>query len=410
MNKTHYLIIGGGIAGTTAAETIRFHDKVNKITIISDEPYELYSRIMLSKPNFFLEKIPFDHIWLKNNTWYKQKNILLLKNKTAIKLDTNKKCITLNDDSKIFYTKLLISIGSHARKWNVPGSEKRGVLYLRNLNDARSVIARVKEIKNAICIGSGFISFEMCDMLKLAKKNVFLVILELYYWYPILDEASGKIIEDVLLKNNIKIFHNAEVKEIIGKNSVQGVILKDNTHLECEMIMAGIGVYTPLEWLKQASVLTNRGVLTNEYLETNIPDIWSAGDSTEFKDTILDEQIQLGNWVNAQVQGKIAGLNMVGKKQAYHMVSFYTTQGFGYSIAFVGDIRPLPEREMVIRQYPEKKCRIKILVKDDEPIGATLVNRTQDIGALTKLIEKNVKVSSIRKQLEDTNIDLNKLI
>src|SRR3989344_2412561 len=167
MEEINYLIIGGGVAGTTAAETIRKNDSNGSIAIVSDEPHRFYSRILLSKPNFFLDKIPFDQIWLKTEAWYKDQNIQLLSGKKAIKLDSVGKIVTLDDGT--------------------------------------AVIDAVKTAKRAVAIGGGFVSFEMCEMLRLAGLSVSLVIREPHYWDPILDGPSGRMVESALEKGGVKI-------------------------------------------------------------------------------------------------------------------------------------------------------------------------------------------------------------
>ena len=173
--KTHYLIIGGGVAGTTAAETIRSRDKEAGIAIVSDEPYRFYSRIMLSKPNFFLEKIPFDQVWLKKESWYADNNVAFISGKKAVRLDPQKKAVTLDDGAEVSYEKLLVAVGGAARKYDVPGSEKRNIFYVRTLDDAKAIIETVKHAKHAVTIGGGFVSFEMCEMLRMAGIAVTLI-------------------------------------------------------------------------------------------------------------------------------------------------------------------------------------------------------------------------------------------
>ena len=119
MGPFKYLIIGGGIAGTTAAETIRQNDADGTIVIVSDEPYRLYSRIILSKPNFFLEKMPFDQIWLKPESWYAENKIELMYGRKATRLDAARKEIALDDGRQLSYQKLLISIGGCVRRLNI---------------------------------------------------------------------------------------------------------------------------------------------------------------------------------------------------------------------------------------------------------------------------------------------------
>ena len=411
MTQFKYLIIGGGVAGTTAAETIRQNDPIGSIAIVSDEPYFFYSRIMLSKPNFFLEKIPFEQIWLKNENWYRENKIEFLGGKKAIQLDPAQKIITLNTGEQIQYEKLLLAIGGYARQWPIAGADKEGICYLRNLDQAKKLIASVKTAKQAIAVGSGFISFEMCEMMRLAGLEVMLVMREPYYWYPLLDEDSGKMIEQALEKGGVKILPNSEVAQILGDKKLEGVILKDGTRIDCQLAVVGIGLQFELEWLKQAGLQTNRGILANEYLETNIPDIFTAGDVAEFQDLVLGEKVQLGNWVNAQMQGRIAALNMLGKKQPFKMVSFYTTQGFGINIAFSGDVRVDETRKVIKRGSPEINSYARLIIdKNNEIIGATFINRTQEIAPVNKLIETDFKVEGYEAKLADPNFDLKTLV
>lgn len=124
MEKYKYLIIGGGVAGTTAAETLRGRDKDGSIAIVSDEP-RFYSRIMLSKPNFFLEKIPFDSVWLRKEGWYEENKIEFLEGAVAVKLDIKTKIVELKDGKILQYEKLLLATGGEARPWPLPEPIKK---------------------------------------------------------------------------------------------------------------------------------------------------------------------------------------------------------------------------------------------------------------------------------------------
>ena len=405
-----YLIVGGGVAGTTAAETIRKTDPDGRIIIVSDEPHRFYSRIMISKPNFFLGKLPFDQIWLKTEAWYAENNIDLITGRKAVRLDPREKIVELDDGTQLRYGKLLLATGGSARAWNVSGTNKRGVFYLRTLGDAKTIMEAVKTATHGVAIGGGFISFEMCEMLRLAGIDVTLLLREQYYWSPLLDESSGRMIEEVLERGGVKILRNTEATEVNGAKSAEAVVLKSGERIPCNMVIVGIGIVYLLEWIKNAGVAVERGVVVNEYLETNISDVYAAGDMAEYNDLILEEHVQLGNWVNAQMQGKVAGLNMGGQHETFRLVSFYTTQGFGITIAFVGDVRPLPDREVVSRGSPAGGSYARILIKNEEVVGATLINRTQDLGAFAKLIERNVKVAAHKAVLTDPSTNLQSLL
>ncbi len=414
MSEYKYLIIGGGVAGTTAAETLRQNDKDGSIAIVSDEP-RFYSRIMLSKPNFFLGKIPFDSVWLRKKEWYEENKIEFIEGVVANKLDIKLKTIELNNSKILKYEKLLLATGGEARPWQIPGSDKKGICYLRDLSEAEVLMENIKTAKQAIAIGSGFVSFEMCEMMRLAGLPVTLIMREPYYWYPLLDEESAKMIESGMENGGIKILREAEVSEILGDQKIEGVVLKDSTQIPCQLALVGIGLICHLDWLKQAGIETNKGILANEYLATNIPNIYAAGDVAEFNDLVLGERVQLGNWVNAQMQGRTAALNMLGQINQFRMVSFYTAMGFGLNIAMSGDVRVDSSKKVIKRGLASPKlgeggfARI-IVDSNDEIIGATFINRTQDMSIVNKLIESNFKVSGHESELSDPNFDLKSLI
>lgn len=410
-NKYNYLIIGGGPAGTTAAETIRENDPEGSIALISDEQHPLYSRVMLSKPNFFLGKIPFDQIWLKGQKWYEEKKIDFLGGKVAVGLDPVGKAVTLADGVKLAYDKLLLAPGVAARKATVPGAEKAGVHYLRTLEDGQAIMDGIKNAKHAVVVGGGFISFEMTDLLHLAGIETTVVLRGDYFWQPTLDEASGKIIEEAITKAGVKILKQTEITEIKGGERIQSVVLNGVSEIACDLLIFGIGGVSQIDLARAGNIATARGILANEYLETSVPDVWAAGDIAEYKDLILEETVQLGSWVNAHAQGKTAGLNMVGKKEPFKFVSFYTTQGFGLNIAFVGNVdvrRSASNRVIIVRAAGSS--RSQLMVANKELVGATLINNTGEMSTVAKLIEQNIDVSPHLASLADPNFDLKTLL
>jgi NAD(P)H-nitrite reductase large subunit len=410
MQNFKYLIIGGGVAGVTAAETIRQNDATGTIGIVSDEPYILYSRVMLSKPNFFLGKVPFDQVWLKGAEWYKENNIAFLGGKTVSALDAAQKNIKLADGDSFSYEKLLIATGTATRKASMPGADKKGVHYLRSLDDGKGIMENIKTAKNAVTVGGGFIGFEMADLMQLAGLKTTIVLREPYFWDPVLDEASGKMIESAMGKVGVNILHNTEITEVTGGESVEGVVLKDGTKIPCEIVIFGIGTVSHLDWMKSAGLNVNRGIMANEFMETSTPDVWTAGDIAEYKDLLLQENVQMGNWVSAHEQGRITGLGMVGQRQPFKFVSFYTTNGFGLTVAFVGDASPSANRTIIPRGSPEINSYARIILVNNEIEGATLINRIQEMGTISKLIEGNINVSAHHAELADPSFDLKKLM
>jgi len=411
MKSYKYLIIGGGIAGTTAAETLRKEDPDGNVAIISDEPHPLYSRILLSKPNFFLEKVPFDTIWMRKNEWYAEQGIDYLSGKTATKIDAENKMVTLGDGSEIGYEKLLVASGMPVRQIPVPGLDKKGVNYVKTVDDAREIIANVKGAKKAIVIGSGFISYEMLDMLHLAGLEVEGVIREKYFWEPVLDEKAGHIIERKLAEEGIGLRKESEMAEVLGAESVEGIVLKNGDKIDCQMIILGIGVCLNKDWLNEAGINTNRGVVVDQKLATNVADVWAAGDIAEFEDIVLDCNNMCGLWINAQMQGKTAALNMMGRDETYRHLSSYTAHGFGMHIGFVGQVWRGDDCELIERGDPQSDEYTGIVVRGgNRVVGGFMVNKTKDMAPIMRLVDTRTDVSELKEKLADVNTDMATLI
>lgn len=409
MQSYQYVIIGGGIAGTTAAETIRKRDGVGKIAIVSDEPHPLYSRVLLSKPAWVLGEQPFDNVWLKKDAWYREQNIHLFRGIKASALDTDRRIVSLSDGDGLMYDKLLLATGAHSRRWQVPGAGVAGIHYLRTVDDARAIgeVAR-GEPKHVVMIGSACVSFEIIEILHTRGFRVTEVMREGYFFEPQLSREEVAPIERTLAEQGIEIIRQAEVAEVVGGEHVVGIKLADGRNLACDLILPFIGVELPMEWLANTGIATRRGICANEYLETNVPNVWTAGDTTENWDRALGETVIMGNWMSARLQGEIAGMNMVGPgRTPYEQVSFHTSHGFGYQIGWVGDVRPLPNRTIVhipVERNETDHCRI--LVRNGRVVGGTTVNRPDLLGVVTKLIKARTNVQELLDGLGRGTVDL----
>lgn len=411
MQQYTYVIIGGGIAGTTAAETIRKNDALGRIAIVSDEPHPLYSRVLLSKPKWVLGEQPFDNVWLKNDAWYRDNNIHLFKGIRAEELNPVKKEVHLSDGDVLQYEKLLLATGAHTRKWNIPGADKKGVLYLRTVDDARAIneVAQGKP-KHVVMVGSACVSFEIIEILHSRGFTVTEVMREKYFFEPQLSQEEVAPIEKTLKEKGVEIIRETEIEEILGSESVTGVRLKSGREIACDIILPFIGVELPVEWVNKAGVATHRGIYANQYLETNVPDVWTAGDTSENWDSMLEETVIMGNWMSARLQGQVAGNNMSkNEKEEFAQVSFHTSHGFGYQIGWTGDVRPLEDRTVIHYPVPEEGAHCRLMIRKGKIIGGTTVNRPDLMGAITKLIKEKVFVEPHLEGLSNGTVDLKTL-
>ncbi len=406
MQQFTYLIIGAGVAGTTAAETLRGLDANAPIAIVGDEPYDFYSRIALSKENYMLKKLPEEAIWLKKPSFYTEKNITYFKGRVATSLDPKQKKVALDNGETLGYEKLLIAVGGTPRCWTLPGSDKKGIHYLRRLDDARGIMADFETIKEGLLIGGGFISFELADIM--VKRNIKATVMlrEPYYWANLLDEESGRLIEDVLKKNGVDIIYEEEVVEVLGGEHAERVRTNKGRIIPASFIAVGIGIMDCLAPFRPSGIELGRGVLADKFLATNIPDVWTAGDCAEYLDVIFGERVQLGNWANAMLQGRCAAQNMFGKKTEFKALSAYTTTGLGMTICFVGDIRVTPEKKVIERGSRASGKYTRIVTLENRVVGAMQFNMTPELPWISKLITDRRDISAIAAKLADPKEDM----
>ena len=438
-----YLIIGGSAAGTTAAENIRNLAPNAQIAIITEEPHRLYSRILL--PFYLKDKLAAEQLFLKPAQFYSEKNINLITSKRVVSVKPADKKVRTADGEEFSYSKLLLATGGKVNKWpsaqkasrpggEVGGAEKSGIFYLRTYEDGIAIREVMREAKKAVVIGGGFISLEFTTSFVLAGIDTTVLVRDPYYWANILDEPSGNLISKTLKKNGAKVLTNEEVAQVEGpttpalrgvnNSQVKGVLTKKGQRLAADMIGVGVGIHIDLDYLAGSEIATRRGILTNEFLETNVPDVFAAGDAAEFYDILFGRRHMMGNWANAVAQGEAVALNMIvgdkpslpsqnsGKrlavsdKRAFETASTYSINFFEGNVSFVGVADAKAADNIVVRGKAEDGSMCRILLKNNRIIGATLVNRAKEQAALVNLVKKKVDVGNFLDKLKDSDFDL----
>lgn len=403
MKSVDFLIVGGSAAGTTAAEVIRGLTPNASVCIVSDEPYEEYSKVLA--PHYARHKVAREQVFLKKPQWYNEKKISLLKGVRAEKLDSTKKSVALSNGEVIQYGKLLIAIGGYVVPLSVPGAESANILYLRTIDDADKIIEKTRGAKSAVVVGGGFIGLEFCSCFKLnGVEDITVLVREPYYWAGKLDEVSSRVLVGVLEKEGIKIVTGEEVERI---ENGQVMTIKGNKY-DADVIGVGIGINPDLGWLSGSGVKIDRGVLTNEYLETNVADIYAAGDCAQFWDAVFERQHLVGNWANATAQGSAVGKTMSGEMTKFETASSYSINFFSGTCSFIGVCDEKFADKVIMRGSEVEKKVTRIFVKNYPGImrvvGATVVNYPADVALLTMAVKNKINVASKVAQLEKADL------
>jgi NAD(P)H-nitrite reductase large subunit len=407
MESTTYLIVGGGVAGTTAASTIRQHDSQGRIVILADELHPLYSRVAL--PSYLRGKTTYDRVFLKDAQFYDTQRIELVTGVRAVALDATEKCVTLQNGDRWGYESLLLATGAQPRTWHVPGAKLTGVLPLRTVDQATEIITRIHQAKHVTVVGGGFITLEL--LMTLAQEGVAtsVIIREPYYWASLLDEESGILIQSLLNHPHIDFYYSTEVEQVLGDLAVTGVLLSNGKRLKTDLVLANIGVQADLGWLEQSGLGLAQGIETDACLKTTLPEIYAAGDVANYFDPILNMRHMQGNWLNATIHGRTAGLSMVGQPQPSTSVSTYSISVFGKNIAFVGYVNATSSMVVIPRGSARSGSYGRILLQKGRMVGATLINRFADKEPLSRLIASGLDMSMHHGLLADETVSLKEL-
>ncbi|MCB8943820.1 MAG: NAD(P)/FAD-dependent oxidoreductase [Ardenticatenaceae bacterium] len=432
---TNYLIIGNGAAGATAAETIRQRDGQGRITIVSPEPYPMYSRPGLAY--VATGEIPPQQVLARTAEWYTQQQIERVLGE-AVQLDVAGKRVGLGDGRFLPYDRLLIATGARAVPPPYPGGELDGVVYLDTLDGTKHLLQKARRARRAVVIGGGITALEMVEGLAAQGVETHYLVRGDSLWGKVFNEAESRLVEEKMHHHGVIIHYRTEVSEILGnwRGKVRAVRLKSGEELKCDLFGVAIGVKPHLNWLKGSPISMERAILVDEFLQTNVPDVYAAGDCAQVWDRWTEQYLQDVLWPSAVAQGRAAGLNMVsqvarpgGRPQQDQRTPyqkgtpFNVCLLFGLHITVIGQINPSREAEdefaevqamsrgssQVWFTFPRHYSSawsaqgantLRLVLAGDRLVGALIVGEQSTADALRALIEHEVNVAVLRPFLQ----------
>ena len=398
MKASDFLILGGGIAGTTAAEVLRELDSYAEISIIEAEPHPLYSRVWI--PKYLEHKIKRDALFLRKIQEYAAKKIGLYLSRRVNKVDYQRREVYTDDGNVFPYKKLLIASGGAPSPWTLPGTaspEFAGrILRMHTLDDADNILAKMKSAagKEVLVIGEGFIALEFMEIFLKNNFTVHAVSKGEYFNEKYLGESGGKIMGELFLKNEIKVHKKTEPATIHGME----VNFTNGDRVLPELVGVGTGIFRNLNPF--GGIKTGTGILTNEFLETSEENTFAAGDIAEFPDAYSGATRALGNWTNAVLQGRAAASNMFAslsgdrsKQMPYQVVPTYNISILNLRLTFLGFLEDADE----IWEKVYDGAVARVFLKEKKIRGAVLINRFDDKLKIAELIKANGEINELEK-------------
>lgn len=374
--QTKYLIVGAGIAGLSAAKSIRKNDSEGSITMISKEKKKPYYRTKLTEAIASGESE--EELLVEKEAFYEKKNIELLLGKTVTKILPKEKAVQLESGETITYEKLLLAIGASPFVPEFEGGKKDNMIAMRTMEDLEKVRNILPEVKTALVVGGGLLGLEAAQALKEKGVDVHVGEFADHLLPRQLDSETSEVLKEALEEEGMTIHTDGTLKEAIGDTKVEKVILTDGTTFDCQLVLFSVGVRSNLEPASEV-LESDRGIQVNEHLETSVEDIWAAGDCAEISGRTM------GLWTSSNEMGKIAGTNMSGGDMTYGLPALFTNLKIGSVRLFSSGSHEGEESW----ERKEDGTIQKLFFKDGKIIGGILYGNTSKMGVINKLLKSN---------------------
>ena len=402
--RTKYLIVGNSAGGIGAAEAIREVDKMGSITIISDEPYPTYSRPLISK--YLTKERSLDGILFRPLGFYSRNNITFLLGRRVRHLDLESHTAELENGEGIAWEKLLLATGGKPIVPRIQGVDKRGVFTFTTFDDARAIDEFLDSVDEAVVIGGGLIGISVTEALVKRGIEVTVVEMKQRILNTILDEQASLIEEEILRQAEVRIIGGHTVSEVVGKGSVEGVVLDNGERIPCNLVILAIGVMPRKELAEGSGIRMNRGIVVDSHMATSHPDVYSCGDVAEAYDFVYGTNRLIPIWPNAYIGGRTAGYNMAGARAEYPgSTAMNSLSYFGLDISAAGIAIPPDDGYEVISKQKDGVYH-RLVLKDDLIVGVVFVEEIEKSGLVLSLMRERVNVGSFKQALLADDFDL----
>lgn len=361
MSSTPIIVIGNGIAGTTLARQLRKRSQ-QPILVISKESDYFFSRTALMY--VYMGHLKWDHLYPYEKGFWEKNNIDLLRAE-VVSINHQNKWIELKDGKKLVYNQLVLATGSIPNKFGWKGQEFKGVQGLYTKQDLERLEAQSDRIKQAIIVGGGLIGIELAEMLHARGINVHFLVREKTFWNNVISPNEGKMIENHIVKHGIHLHMETNLIEINGDENgrVRAVMTDKGEVFPCEFVGLTAGVRPNIDFLKESDLELNRGVLIDDYLQTNLPNIYAIGDCAELRRPKSHRRSIEAVWYVGRMMGETLALTLSGNKTMYNPSHWFNSAKF-FDIEYqtYGQISPKPNKkeEHFTWQHETKNIQIRL--------------------------------------------------
>ncbi|PER58851.1 FAD-dependent oxidoreductase [Bacillus thuringiensis] len=392
--EKNFVIIGSGVAAVNAAKTIREYDKGSNIFIFGEELSLPYKRIKLSKDLY--SDLHSEKVLIKKKKWYQDNHISVFINTKVVKINTDEQFIVTSNEAVFSYHKLLICTGANNRRLEINGINKKNIFTIRDMKEADELKGHLEDKESVVTIGGGVQGLETAWSILKDGKKVSIVEVAPLLMRRQLDTKSSLLLKRKIEKEGVKVYLNTSIDSILGKESVTGIKMNDNSQINCDSIVYSIGVTPNTKLVHDTAIKLNRGIVVDEKMRTNIDSVYAAGDAAE-----VNNEIE-GLWGTALEQGRVAGSNMVSKTAIYKKeIPTTIFNAFNVSLFSIGVVNE-EQCDTTIVEEDGKEKYTRLFIKDNKIVGVISLEGVAASIPYKSAIEKHVSLEGI--DLLNTNI------
>ncbi|WP_380680706.1 NAD(P)/FAD-dependent oxidoreductase [Salinigranum sp. GCM10025319] len=402
-----YVIIGDGIAGSSAAETLREEAPDADVTVITDEGEALYNRILIKE--FAKGKLPEAPISIHDESWYDDRDIDLRLNTVVTNVDPDAHTLSIHGGDEIEYDKLLVATGGTPTQLPVENSDADGVHHFWTFEDARAIKENAENSETGVVVGAGLLGIDLAAICGAQGLEANYLMRGECWWRYALSPDGAEIIHDALSDIGVTPVFGSGVDrfETDEDGHVTAAVDPNGDTYDSEFVGIAIGLDFNTELMQGTEVECDDGIVVDEHMRTNVEDVYAAGDITQFHDVILGERAQNGAWGSAKEQGTIAAKNMVDyESEEFRWVSSYSITHFDFPFLSFG--HPTLGDDEAERKYEDNTWR-RITFKDGKIIGGVLVGDLSAQSAYKKLMREERVVADQKDVLLEKRVDLDKV-
>lgn len=422
MHNLHvkYLLVGGGLASSSAAEAIREVDREGTILLINSEVNRPYHRPPLSKEYLRRQK-PRAELFAHEPDWFEKNHVSLQTGRRVSHLDVPRMTAILDNGQEISFDRLLLATGATPAPLTIPGAQLPNLFYLRTIDECDVLHHAIDKAKaegksheqgrgRAVVIGGGVLGVEMAASLTQLGLSVDLLLKNAHPWHRFAGENTGRFLSVYLQKRGVRVHPNSSPIRLDGDGRVQRAILPDGTAIDCNFAIAAVGAVPNRDLLHGTPIAAGRAILADEHCRTNVPGIYAAGDCAAVFDPLFGKHRVLDHWDNAIVTGKLAGRNMAGIEETYSAVNYFFSDVFDLSLSGWGDSRHIDRR--LLRGTPNVDAPDFVefgMAADGRIVQVLALGHQGEDEVLRSLIARRVRVNGNEEALKDPKSELGKL-